>query len=71
MNDKLAEFVGVVLAATGFGMISTGVYAVGFMFGAFSCAILIPYFFIKKQNFLLTLQGYFLIMNIVGFTNNI
>ena len=71
MNDKLAEFIGVILAATGFSMLATGVYEVGFLIGLGSCAILMPYFFIKKQNFLLLLQGYFAIMNLVGLFNNI
>lgn len=71
MSDRMAEFIGVLLAATGFSMLATGVYDVGFLIGLASCAILIPYFFIKNQYFLFTLQGYFAIMNSVGFINNI
>ena len=67
---KYLEIMGVFFAAIGFGLLSNGMYLVGFACGLFSCSLLIPYFYKNKQNFLLLLQGYFAIMNTLGINNN-
>jgi hypothetical protein len=67
---KWLEFIGVLLAAVGFGMLSTGLLKIGFLLGFLSCCLLIPFFFLNKMNFLLTLQSYFAIMNVLGIYNN-
>jgi len=67
---KQLEIMGVLFAAVGFGLLSNGVYLIGFSCGLFSCSLLIPYFYENKQNFLLLLQGYFAIMNLMGIYNN-
>jgi len=63
---KKLEIFGVLFAAIGFGLISSGMYLTGFFLGLFSCCLLIPYFLHYNQNFLLLLQGYFAIMNLLG-----
>ena len=65
------ELIGTIFAAVGFTCLSFGVYGIGFVLGIFSGFFLIPYFYQNKMIPLLTLQGYFAIMNSVGLFNNL
>ena len=60
------ELIGSILAAFGFSMLSFGFYGFGFTAGILSGFFLIPYFYTKNMIPLLTLQGYFAIMNVIG-----
>ncbi len=67
---KWLEIFGTIFAAIGFGLLSMGLYKIGFILGFVSCSLLMPLFFKNKLYFLLTLQGYFAIMNIIGIWRN-
>jgi len=67
---KYLEYIGVTLAAIGFLMLSIGILLYGFIFGFMSCLFLITYFKHFKMNGLLTLQIFFLFVNINGIYNN-
>ena len=63
---KYLELFGTIFAATGFGLLSIGYLKIGFIFGVVSCALLLPLFFHNKLYYMLTLQSYFAIMNVIG-----
>ena len=68
---KWLELVGVIFAAVGFGMLSTGYLLSGFCLGLVSCSLLIPVFYKNKLYLVLTLQAYFATMNSIGIWGNI
>lgn len=63
---KWLEIFGMIFAASGFGLISIGFLKIGFGLGLLSCCMLIPLFLSKNLYYMLTLQAYFAIMNIIG-----
>ena len=67
---KWLEFIGVFLAAAGFGLLSIGLLKIGFLLGCLSVCLLIPVFYKEKLLFVVALQVYFGIMGFIGFINN-
>lgn len=65
------ELLGTLGAGVGFGLLSYGQLLRGFLLGLFSCCLLIPLFLLNELYFMLTLQGYFAIMNIIGIKRNL
>lgn len=68
---KTLEYIGVFLAAAGFGLLSTGYHLAGFIVGLISCIFLVIYFYKFKQFGLFSLQIYFSFANIIGIFTNI
>jgi nicotinamide riboside transporter PnuC len=64
------ELFGTIFAASGFGLLAMGYLKIGFTVGVLSCALLLPVFWVNQLYFLLTLQAYFSIMNVIGIWRN-
>jgi len=65
------ELFGMLLAMTGFSLLSFGREIWGFGIGLASCFILIPFFADANMSYMLTLQCFFAIMNIIGLYRNL
>ena len=64
------ELLGTLGAGVGFGLLSYGRLLHGFLLGLLSCCLLIPLFLLNELYFMLTLQAYFAIMNLIGIRRN-